>query len=198
MSKFRSSQPGKLNRNLSAKLGPIVFRPIGELSFPARRVRKHPEKQLCKLAASIREFGFLVPVLVTSSNQIMAGAGRVEPAKRAGLSEVPVICVDHLSEAQVRAFKIAENRLAELGEWDLELLRAEVGEILEIDAELVEVLGWETAEIDVMLDDTLAGAPETSDPADEVMEPAPETISRLGDLWRLGNHRLICGPSLEQ
>lgn len=192
----KHSQPHGNLVDESFRLGLIGYRPIDELSFLARRARTHSEKQLCKLEASIREFGFIVPVLVNCRGEIIAGAARVDAARKAGLTELPTISVDHLSDAQVRAFRIADNRLAELGEWDLELLASEIGEILDAGEIEIDLLGWETAEIDVMLDDALAGASETSDPADEVMEPAAETISRLGDLWRLGKHRLICGSSL--
>lgn len=176
----------------------IKYLPVTQLKSFGRAVRKHSERQLCKIVASIREFGFLVPVLVNERCEIIAGSARVEAARRAGHAEVPTICIEHLSDAQARAFRIAENKLQELAEWDLELLRAEIDEILELAPEAIDLLGWETAEIDVMLGDASAGGSETTDPADEVMEPVAETISRPGDLWRLGNHRLVCGSSLDE
>lgn len=196
MTKAPVSPQGRNLANLAARLGSIEYRAIDELTLPARRLRTHSEKQLCRIAASIRENGFIVPVLVSGKLEIISGTARVEAARQAGLTEVPTIRVDHLSEAQVRAFRIADNRLAQLAGWNDAELAAEIEEILAIDDGMVELLGWETAEIDVMLD-TSADQPKQEDPADAIPECPAIPTSRTSDLWLLGNHRVLCGSSLE-
>ncbi len=139
---------------LEQRLGPIEYRPLTSLKRYENNPRKHPEKQLVKLAASIREYGFAVPVLVGEDGLIIAGEARVEAAGRAGLTEVPVIVASHWSAAQVRSYRLADNRLAELATWDSEALAIELAAIIEFDETPIEILGWETAEIDLMVDDS--------------------------------------------
>ena len=184
---------------LEQRLGPIEYRPVSTLNKYENNPRKHPEKQLVKLAASMREFGFTIPVLIGEDDIIIAGEARVEAAKRIGLQEVPVIVAHHWSAAQVRAYRLADNRLAQLGTWDNAALAIELAAIIEFDESPIEILGWDTAEIDVILDDI--GTNETSvsasDPADEQIEAPVDPVSRPGDLWLLGSHRLLCGSSLD-
>jgi DNA modification methylase len=182
-------------RNLFARLGPIEYRRTGELVSYPRKVRKHPERQLVALEAAIREFGFIVPLLVSEGHEIIAGDARLIAAKRAGLPELPVIRTSHLTAAQVKAFRIADNRLPELASWDEEALTIELEEILAIDEISVDLLGWTTAELDVLL--TPQAAADKGDPADEIPEPPKVPVARSGDLWLLGGHRLLCGSSLE-
>jgi DNA modification methylase len=164
----------------------------------ARNARRHSDKQIEQIAASIREFGFNNPVLVDAGGTIIAGHGRVEAGKRLGLAAVPVIRVDHLSDAQKRAYIIADNRLAELAGWDRELLAIELGELSTLDLDFdVEVTGFETGEIDVLIDGSKAQAKADPDDAVPAMPNEP-AISRPGDLWLLGRHRLLCGNSLER
>jgi DNA modification methylase len=182
---------------LNQRLGPIEYRQIASLSAYKNNPRKHPEKQLVKLAASIREFGFALPVLVDEQNVIIAGEGRVMAARRVGLTEVPAIIAHHWSQAQVRAYRLADNRLAELSKWDGEALAIELSAIIELDESPIEILGWDTGEIDLILDE--AGANDGStDPADEQLEPPTNPVTQSGDLWLLGEHRLLCGSSLDQ
>ena len=184
---------------LEQRLGPIEYRPIASLKRFENNPRKHPEKQLVKIEASIREFGFAAPVLIDEHNTIIAGEARIEAARRAGLTEVPVIVAHHWSAAQVRAYRLADNRLAELASWDKEALAIELAAIIEFDESPIEVLGWETAEIDLILDDAEvsdAGGSST-DPADEQLAPSDNPVTREGDLWQLGSHRLLCGSSLD-
>ena len=180
---------------LEQRLGPIEYRPIASLKRFENNPRQHPEKQLVKLEASIREFSFTAPVLIDENDMIIAGEGRVEAGRRAGLTEVPVIVAHHWSAAQVRAYRLADNRLAELASWDKEALAIELAAIIEFDESPIEVLGWETAEIDLILDDA-----EVSDAGGSSTDPAMSSL-RLrrtpspakGDLWQLGPHRLLCG-----
>lgn len=186
------NQPSPLER----RLGEIEYRDPRELSYYEGNPRQHPEKQIIKLMASIGEFGFALPVLIDDDDQIIAGHARVEAARRLGMAEVPVILATHWSKAQVRAYRLADNKLPELATWDYDLLAAELSAIIEMDETPIEILGWETAEIDVILDD--AGQTDSStDPADEIPSPPKNPVSRPGDLWLLGEHRLLCGSSLE-
>nr|WP_166177857.1 DNA methyltransferase [Altererythrobacter segetis] len=181
---------------LDQRLGPIEYRPISSLSDYKNNPRKHPDEQLAKLAASIREFGFAMPVLVDEDSTIIAGEARIAAAKRAGLVEVPVIVAHHWSSAQVRAYRLADNRLAGLSKWDAGALAIEFAAIIDIDETPIEILGWETGEIDPIIGG--AGCDGNSvDPADEQLELPAEPVSRAGDLWVLGHHRLLCGSSLD-
>lgn len=189
------------NEGISPELRNLRMEMISPEALKAyvRNARRHSEKQIAQIAASIREFGFNNPVLVDAGGTIIAGHGRVEAAKRLELAAVPVIRVDHLTDAQKRAYVIADNRLAELAGWDRELLAIELGELSTLDLDFaVEITGFETAEIDVMIDGSKAQA--NADPDDEVpaTTAAEATVSSDGDLWVLGRHRLFCGNSLEQ
>jgi DNA modification methylase len=180
---------------LDQRLGAIEYRPIASLTAYKNNPRKHPEKQLVKLAASMREFGFAMPVLIDEENLIIAGEARIEAARRVGIMEVPVIVAHHWSKAQIRAYRLADNRLAELAKWDSAALAIELAAIIELDESPIEILGWDTGEIDLVLDGpTPDGA--SSDPADEQIEPPAKPVTRAGDLWLLGEHRLLCGSSL--
>jgi DNA modification methylase len=179
---------------LAQRLAAIEYRPISDLKPYNRALRNHPETQLAKLEASIRLFGFNNPILVDDDGTIIAGHARLEAAKRAGLLDVPTIRIAHLSKAEVKAFRLAEQRLGELATWDKEALVLEIKEIIALDEVEVDLLGWETAEIDIMLDTT--GADE-ADPADEMPDPPAVPVTRSGDLWLLGKHRLLCGSCLE-
>lgn len=180
--------------SLERKLGSITYRKIDELVAYEGNPRKHPEKQLAKLTASILEYGFAMPVLIDFDKEIIAGHARVEAARRAGMREVPVLVADQWSKAQVRAYRLADNRLAELSEWNADLLAIELAAIIEFDETPLEILGWETAEIDLILDTD--AKEDAADPADDCPELPAEPVSQLGDLWQLGQHRLFCGSSL--
>ncbi len=179
---------------LEQRLGPIEYRPVASLNVYTNNPRKHPEKQLVKLSASITEFGFAMPILVDEAATVIAGEARLVAAKRIGLTEVPVIVAHHWSAAKVRAYRLADNRLAEGAKWDAETLAIELTAIIELDETPIEILGWDTGEIDVIPDGV---GDEASDPADEIVAPPANPIARSGDLWLLGKHRLLCGSSLE-
>ena len=180
---------------LEQRLGPIDYRAITSLTTYKNNPRKHPEKQLVKLAASIREFGFAIPVLVDEQGVVIAGEARVIAAKRIGLTQIPVIVAHHWSQAQVRAYRLADNRLAELSKWDGEALAIELSALIELDESPIEILGWDTGEIDLILADSASDA--GSDPADEQFELPANAVTRAGDLWLIGEHRLVCGSSLD-
>ncbi|WP_102108827.1 site-specific DNA-methyltransferase [Oceaniglobus roseus] len=169
----------------------IEQRPVAELIPYARNARTHSEAQVALIAGSIREFGFNNPVLVDGANGIIAGHGRVLAARKLGLDRVPVIELGHLTEAQKRAYILADNRLAEQAGWDRELLALELGDLADLGVELPD-LGFEAAEIDALLN---AGA---ADPREEdTPEPPVDPVSQPGDLWHLGPHRLLCGDATD-
>jgi DNA modification methylase len=167
--------------------------PVDRLIPYARNPRTHTEEQVAQIAASIAEFCFVNPVLVGADGVIIAGHARVMAARKLGLTEVPVIVLDHLSQAQRRALVIADNRLAQNAGWDEEMLRVELEALREDDFSL-DLLGFEDAEIEALLaqpDEALTG--DTDD--DAVPEPPEAAVTVLGDVWLLGDHRLLCGDA---
>ena len=161
----------------------------------------HKSKQIGQIVNSIKEFNFNNPILIDENNEIIAGHGRMMAAEKLNMEKVPVIKIEHLNEAQKRAYRIADNKLTENGEWDVNLLKLEFCEIekLELDFSL-DITGFDIADIDVILDSSLTDK-ETK--PDEKANAIPfisenEIISKLGDIWILGNHKIICGNSLEK
>jgi DNA modification methylase len=156
----------------------------------ARNSRTHSDAQVSKLAASIKEFGFLNPVIVDGENGIIAGHGRILAAQKLGLEAVPTIEADHLSEAQRRAYVIADNRLALDAGWDDELLRIELGD-LDAEGFDLSLTGFDLDEIASLTAEEIEGLTD-----DDAVPDAPEDpVTVLGDVWLLGRHRLMCGDS---
>lgn len=159
--------------------------------------RKHSKKQLRQLAGSFKQFGFTVPVLVTQDNMIIAGHGRVEAARLAGLDEVPVISVSHLTSAQIQAYIVADNRLAELAEWDGTQLSIELQSLIDFGFDLGSI-GFDTVDVDRILGAALTSDPTSSlDQDDVIPEPAKVAVIRPGDVWHMDRHKLICGDALQ-
>lgn len=176
----------------------VEERPIASLTLRRRNPRTHSEKQIRQIADSIETFGFTNPVLIDSSGTVIAGHGRVRAAKLLGLQAVPTLTLEHLTEAQIRAYVIADNKLAENAGWDRDLLAIELQELAELDLGFdLEVIGFETAEIDLLIGDS--GRSEAPDPADAIadIDPATPAVSRPGDLWLIGPHRLLCGDAMD-
>ena len=153
--------------------------------------RTHSEEQVGQVAASIREFGFTNPILVDGDNGIIAGHGRLMAARKLGLESVPSIRLTHLSEAQKRAYVIADNKLALNAGWDEELLSLELGELKDIDFDL-SLIGFSEDELAGLLVTELEDGLTDEDAVPEPPE-TPTTVE--GDVWVLGNHRLMCGDS---
>lgn len=177
--------------------GPIVLRPIDSLVPYTGNARTHSRAQIGQISDSIRRFGFVNPILVDGSGTIIAGHGRLLAARQMGLTEVPVLSINHLTEAEVRAYVLADNRLAEQAGWDQDLLAIELQGLIDLDFD-VTLTGFALAEIDVILD----GAADRNvdgdnrDAADEVPAlPDRPATTRPGDLWHLGAHRLLCGDA---
>lgn len=159
----------------------------------ARNSRTHSAEQIAQIAASIREFGFTNPVLIDEAGGIIAGHGRVLGARTVGLAAVPCLRLVGLSDAQKRAYVIADNKLALNAGWDDALLALEMRDLQGMDFDL-GLLGFDTSEIDQLLAG-LDATPEGDTDADDVPEPPAAPVSRLGDVWLLGKHRLMCGDS---
>ncbi len=166
----------------------VTYRPVDSLAPSPRNARTHPKRQLDQIVASIREFGFTNPILIDPDGAVIAGHGRLLAAKAMALAEVPTIILEGLSEAQKRALRLADNKIALGAGWDVDLLKLELAELSTLDVEFdLSVTGFSTGEIDV----ALKGAP---DPDDEAIPAVPKTPrTRLGDIWVLGDHRVGCG-----
>jgi DNA modification methylase len=166
----------------------VTYRAVGDLIPDPRNARTHPKRQIEQLKASIEAFGFTNPILADPEGHMIAGHGRLQAARAMGLTEVPSITLSGLSEAQKRALRIADNKIALNAGWDLEILQLELGELASLDVDIDPTLtGFSTGEIDVIL---TSGA----DPDDEVIPPIPATPrTKPGDVWILGDHRVGCG-----
>ncbi len=175
----------------------IEYLAISDLKPNPRNARLHSQRQLHQIAASITEFGFNVPVLIDSDKVIIAGHGRVEAARKLGMETVPVLRIDHLTNEQKRAFALADNKIALNSTWDLENLQLDMKELSALDLNFdLEITGFETAEIDLLIDG--ATAPTKADPSDIIPEKQAEAVSRLGDLWLLGDHKLVCADACDK
>jgi DNA modification methylase len=169
----------------------IAWRPLGELIPYARNPRTHTDAQVAQIAASIREFGWTNPILVDGANGIIAGHGRVLAARKLSLDRVPVIELAHMSEAQKRAYVLADNQLALNAGWDEALLRLELADLSELRFDL-GLLGFGEGELERLL----AGDGRTGLTEDDEAPALPEeALTRPGDLWVLGEHRLLCGDA---
>jgi DNA modification methylase len=171
--------------------------PTERLRAYDRNARRHSPEQVAQIAASILEFGFLNPILVDSSTGIIvAGHGRLLAARKLGLAEVPVVVLDHLSETQRRAYVLADNRLALSAGWD-EALLAEELRGLEAEGMDLAVAGFSDAELEAILRNSQDGPVEPEAVEDEIPEQPADPVTRPGDLWFIGGHRLICGDCRE-
>jgi ParB-like chromosome segregation protein Spo0J len=176
----------------------IVYRAIGQLKPDPANPRRHSKKQIRQIANSIKTFGFNVPVLVDAELNVICGHGRQLACRELGWTEVPTLCLDHLSPAQLRAFMIADNRLTEIASWDDQLLAQQLKDLSLLGLDFsIEVTGFEMGEIDLRIA-SLEAMPDTDDPADAVPElPTRPPLSKAGDLWLLGRHCVSCGNALD-
>lgn len=177
----------------------VTYRPVTELKLDSKSPRRHTPRHIQQLEGSIRTFGFLVPVVIDANSNVISGHGRVLAAQRLGSAEILTIAVSHLSPEQQRAFQIADNRLTEISSWDEKLLAETLRDLSVQDLDFsLDVTGFDLPDIDVRIESlslTSAGEP---DPADE-MPPTADgpPITRPGDLWLLGQHKVLCGSALE-
>ncbi|MBV9814131.1 MAG: site-specific DNA-methyltransferase [Alphaproteobacteria bacterium] len=177
----------------------IIYRRIEELKPDPANPRCHTKKQIRQIAGSIKAFGFNVPILVDREGNIIAGHGRYLACLLLGITEVPTLCLDHLTPEQVRAFMIADNRLSELSTWNDRLVAEQLKELSLVGLDFdIEVTGFEMGEIDLRIASLDRPPERDDDPADIVPTLADgPAVSKLGDLWRLGGHRVLCGNALD-
>jgi hypothetical protein len=173
----------------------IEYLPIASIFADPKNPRVHSREQIRAIARSIEAFGFNAPILVDKKSQVVAGHGRLEAAKLLEIVEIPVIRLEHLSEPQARAYMLADNKLTDRSGWNddhlAQCLKDLQGIALDFD---IEATGFEAPEIDLRIQSLELG--DQGDAADEVEEPKGPVISRLGDVWQLGQHRLVCGDAL--
>ena len=169
---------------------------VGELKPDSRNPRRHDRQQIRAIARSIDAFGFNAPILIDRAKRIVAGHGRLEAAKLSGLTHVPVIRLDHLSEAQSRAYMLADNKLTDRSSWDEHMLALQLQDLSKLALDFdIEATGFELPEIDFSLQSL--DEPDADDENDAFEPVAGPPVSRRGDLWQLGDHRLVCGSALE-
>src|SRR5215211_2534806 len=180
------------NEGQSSTLHPlsVSYRATGSLRPDPRNARTHSKRQVEQIVASIRQFGFTNPILIDPEGVLIAGHGRLLAAKSMGMPEVPTIELVGLSDAQKRALRLADNKIALNAGWDLDLLKVELTELSTLDLDMdLAVTGFSTGELDVLLSGS-------GDPDDDVIPPVPTTPrSKPGDIWILGDHRVGCGDS---
>lgn len=181
----------------SLKLSAIEYADPTTLRRFEGNLRKLPEKQIAKLAMSIGTFGFINPAIIDGDGVIVAGEARHAAALRMNLPQIPVIRIDHLTAAERRAYRIADNKLSQEGKWDLEALAIEIDSLLILDDVSIEHTAFDTAEIDVLLYGPSSKNVDDRDPADVLPDLPPIAVSAVGDIWILGDHKLLCGSSLD-
>lgn len=176
----------------------VEFIEISQLRPAERNARTHSKKQVAQIARSIERFGFTNPVLIDDWNNIVAGHGRVAAATKLGQVEVPCLRLSQMSAEARRAYVIADNKLALSSGWDMEILASELGGLIDLEFDMT-LTGFDQSEIDAILVDADEASAKPAGPEnDHPPYPQPgEIVSRLGDLWELGRHRLLCGDAKE-
>lgn len=176
----------------------IEVLPLASLRPYPGNARRHSKKQVRQIADSIRRFGFTNPVLISDEGEIIAGHGRVMAAKELGIATVPTVRLSHLSAEERRAYVLADNKLALNAGWDTEILAIELQALVDLDFD-VTLTGFSLAEVDFSLDQAREASTTAPDsPADRIPEPPHTAVSRPGDLWLLGRHRLLCGNAMSR
>lgn len=174
----------------------VYWLPISSLKINERNARTHSKHQVRRIALSIERFGFVNPVLIDGNRIILCGHGRVAAAQLNGMKEVPTLMIEGLSDAELRAYVIADNRLAEKAGWDKQMLALELQGLIDLNFD-VDLTGFDTSEIDLLMDEARI-TPLPDDAEEPIPEPRPEAVvCSKGDVWVLGSHRLICGDSTD-
>src|SRR5580704_13255794 len=175
----------------------ITYRCVDGLKLDPANPRRHSRTQIRQIANSIEAFGFNVPILIDRDGNVIAGHGRLLACRERGITEVPTLCLDHLTPAQARAFLIADNRLTEVATWDDRLLAQQLRELSLLGLDFnIEVTGFEMGEIDLRITSLEDVPDQGNDPADAVPEAGPR-VTKIGDAWVLGYHRVLCSDALD-
>jgi regulator of protease activity HflC (stomatin/prohibitin superfamily) len=175
----------------------VAYLPLESIVPDSSNPRKHSPEQVRAIARSIEAFGFNAPILVDKANRVVAGHGLLEAAKRLNLAEVPAIRLEHLSEQQAKAYMLADNKLTDRSSWDDRKVAIVLKELSDIALDFeIGATGFEPPEIDLRIQ-SLEPPDESTDAADEFEALEGPAVSRLDDLWTLGNHRLLCGSALD-
>jgi DNA modification methylase len=177
----------------------ITYLPVDQLKPDPRNARQHSAKQIRQIANSIETFGFNVPLLIDAEGNLIAGHGRLLAAKRLGWDQVPTIRLDHLSGAQKQAFMIADNRLAEVAIWDDRLLAEQLKSLASVELNFdIETIGFDMGEIDLKIESLGAADGKTQEVEPALPAVCGAQVSRTGDLWSLGRHKLFCGDARDE
>ena len=172
----------------------VEYLPIADLKVSPNNPRQHSRQQIQLLSRAIKELGFNNPILIDRDNIVVAGHGRLEAAGLQALERVPTIRLEHLTPAQVKAYRIADNRIAELSEWDMPALRLELQSLSDLDLSFdLTLTGFELPKLDMMLNPIVEES--VMEDISAVM-PCSESVTQVGDVWALGHHRIVCGDAL--
>lgn len=173
----------------------VSHKPLAALHLDPRNPRQHDKRQISQIAKSIQSFGFNVPILIDKDNKILAGHGRFLASQKLGLSEVPTIQLEHLTEVQARAFAIADNRLTDTSVWDDRLLAEQLCELSKVELTFdIEAIGFTLDEVELRIEGLEEGGATDKDDSIPALPKTPP-VNKPGDLWFLGPHRLLCGDS---
>ena len=177
----------------------ITYVALSILVLDPQNPRRHSLRQIRQIVRSIEAFGFAVPILVDCHNRILAGHGRYLAAQLLGLAEVPIIRLEQLTEAQAKAFRIADSRLTEMSDWNERLLAETLKELSQTQLDFsIESTGFTIGEIDLRIEGLNSDPNDSDDKADALpLQAIKEPVSRVEDLWLLGNHRVYCGNALD-
>jgi hypothetical protein len=198
MSQLENCSGGTEPERYGASRLAVRYEPIVALRLDPQNPRLHSRKQVRQIANSIASFGFNAPLLIDAEQSVIAGHGRVLAAKALGWTEVPVVAIENLDAAQRRAFAIADNRLTENSTWDDRLLAEQLKRLSILDLSFdLEATGFEMGEIDFRIE-SLGEKPKAPDPADQLPSLQERAVSRVGDLWQFGRHRVFCGNALDR
>lgn len=188
MTKKSTLENGQLNLK-------IEYLETKELNQYERNVKIHTKKQIEKLKASIRRFGMVTPLIVNKENTIIAGHGRFQALEDLGYKQIPVIRLEHLSETEVKAYRLADNKIAEDAFYDSELLKVEIENIMLNEDFVITDTGFDISEIDAIVLDDYTVKQKKQDKADEVKTLELQKRVKSGDIWKLGTHILLCGDA---
>ncbi len=196
-SPVRLRSPGRARKSRPIQRAIVTYQPVGSIVPDSNNPRSHSSAQIEAIARSIEAFGFNAPILVDKANRLIAGHGRLEAAKRLNLAQVPAIRLEHLTEAQAKAYMLADNKLTDRSSWDDRKVAVVLKELSDIALDFeIDATGFEPPEIDLRIQ-SLEPPDEFTDSEDEFEVPEGAPVSRSGDIWTLGDHRLLCGNALD-